>query len=221
MSTPAMTDRTAYIRPAAAEPSIPALSTRNAAEGFGRMGSMLRLAPDSVIYSEGDEASSFYKLVTGVVRSCKFLRDGRRQLDAFYFPGDLFGFECGREYLHSAQTVSRCVLVSYRHHGMEAMTGNNDGAAGKILADAMRRLQRARQHSLSVARRSAVEKLAAFLLEMSDCGLGDDVLSLPMDRHDIADYLGLTVETVSRTLARLERDQVISLISTRNLGLRN
>jgi CRP/FNR family transcriptional regulator, nitrogen fixation regulation protein len=176
---------------------------------------------DSEIYAEGDAAVMFYKLVNGMVRSCKFLSDGRRQIDAFYVAGDIFGFEAGAEYGLSAEAVSDCTVIAYRRRGLEFLATNEDGMALQLFSYAMRCLERAREHSLLLGRCSATQKLAGFLTEMLQRSPGGDTIVLPMSRRDIADYLGLTIETVSRTLSRFERDGVIAFSRARCIYLKN
>lgn len=184
-------------------------------------GSVLRFAADRRIYEEGDAARSFYKVVSGVVRTCQFLSDGRRQIDAFHLPGDVFGFESGAQHRLSAEAVADCTVVAYRRRGMDTMMAADDGMARQFFAYAMTCLAQTREHCLLLGRGSAAQKIAAFLLEMAERGASDTVVELPMSRQDIADYLGLTIETVSRTLSQMERDGVIALPTTRRVVLKN
>jgi CRP/FNR family nitrogen fixation transcriptional regulator len=181
---------------------------------------VLHLRAESEIYAEGDPAKSFYKVMHGVVRTCKLLSDGRRQIDAFYVVGDVFGLEIGTEHGLSAEAVSDCTLVPSRRYGLQMMK-DDSGVALQMLSHAMRCLERTRAHSLLLGRSTATQKLAVFLLEMAESQVTDNVIDLPMTRQDIADYLGLTIETVSRTLSQLERGGVISLLSARRVIVRN
>jgi CRP/FNR family nitrogen fixation transcriptional regulator len=181
---------------------------------------VLHFTAESEIYAEGDLAKAFYKVVRGVVRTCKFLSDGHRQIDAFYVVGDVFGFEIGTEHGLSAEAVSDCILAPCWRYGLQTMT-DDSGIALEMLSYAMHCLERTRAHSLLLGRSSATQKLAAFLLEMASGKMMDKVIDLAMTRQDIADYLGLTIETVSRTLSQLERDGVISLLSARRVMVKN
>lgn len=183
-----------------------------------QIGSVMNLAADREIFVEGSRAEYFYKVLSGVVRTCKFLIDGRRQIDAFYLPGDIFGLEAGEEHRLSAEAVSDCSVIIYRK--------KNPGLLGvdqsrELFDFAVQGMARAQDHSLLLGRHSAVEKVAGFLLHWAEKSEDRETLSLAMTRQDIADYLGLTIETVSRTLSQLERDQVIDLPSTRQIRLRN
>ncbi|MGO9673285.1 MAG: helix-turn-helix domain-containing protein [Methylocella sp.] len=184
-------------------------------------GQVLHFAPDGEIYGDGDENASFYKVLSGVVRTCKFRSDGRRQIDAFHLPGEVFGFDASARHRLSAEAVCDCAVVAYRWRALEAPSEIDDRLVGQFFAYAMQNLQRAQDHSLLLGRRSAAQKVAAFLVEMLDRGACDHVIDLAMARQDIADYLGLTIETVSRTLSNLERDVVISLPTARRVCVNN
>jgi CRP/FNR family nitrogen fixation transcriptional regulator len=177
--------------------------------------------PNSEIYAEGDDARFFYKVISGVVRTLKFLSDGTRQIEAFHVAGDIFGIEHGPEHGLSAEAVSGCRVMRYRRRGLQDLLASEDGMAVEIFSYAMRCLERARAHAFLLGRGTAIQKLTAFLSEMSSAAPGGDMVDLAMTRQDIADYLGLTIETVSRTLAQLERDGVIALSSARRIRLKN
>jgi CRP/FNR family nitrogen fixation transcriptional regulator len=184
-------------------------------------GVVLHFAADRPIYVEGDEARSFYKVVGGVVRTCRFLSDGRRQIDAFHMAGEVFGFEAGADHRMSAEAVSDCTLVAYRRRGLESMITQDESLSRWFFSHAMNCLALAREHSLLLGRGSAAQKISAFLLEAADRDGGDGVVELAMSRQDIADYLGLTIETVSRTLSQLERDGTIKLPTARRVVLKD
>jgi len=184
-------------------------------------GSVQHFTQDREIYGEGDHAKLFYKVVSGVVRTCKFLSDGRRQIDSFHVAGEFFGLELGQEYSLSAEAVSDCTIIAYRRQGLESLAANDGALSSMLLSHAMRSLARAQEHSLLLGRRSAVEKVASFLIEWAEHSPDRDVATLAMTRHDIADYLGLTIETVSRTLSQLERDGLIDLPTSRQIRLKD
>ncbi len=192
-----------------------------------QVGSVHNFLQDHEIFAEGANAEFFYKVVSGVVRTCKFLVDGRRQIDAFHIPGDIFGLEAGSEYSLSAEAVSECTVIVYRKNKLDLLAVGDRNLSQELLDFAMRGMARAQEHSLLLGRRSAVEKVAGFLLgwagKSSHRGMAGNqgMVTLAMTRQDIADYLGLTIETVSRTLSQLERDHVIELPSARQIHLRN
>jgi len=203
--------------PPAAMASMPWSSETR--DGPDRNGVVLHFVPERQIYAEGDEARSFYKVVSGVVRTCRFLNDGRRQIDAFHMAGEVFGFEAGATHEMAAEAVSECTVIAYRQRGLEAMV-SGDGRMGRwFFSHVMTCLTLAREHSLLLSRGSAAQKIAAFLQEIANREGNDSRIDLPMSRQDIADYLGLTIETVSRTLSQLDRDGIIALPSARKVVL--
>jgi CRP/FNR family nitrogen fixation transcriptional regulator len=189
--------------------------------GFGLTGTVMQFAPDREIYAEGDEARSFYKVVSGVVRTCRFLNDGRRQIDSFQVTGDVFGFEAGADHRLTAEAVSHCTVIAYRRRGLETTITQDDRLGRWFFSHAMTSLERVREHALLLARGSAAQKISAFLLELDQQEGNNSLVDLPMSRQDIADYLGLTIETVSRTLSHLERDGTIELPSARRIVLKD
>jgi CRP/FNR family nitrogen fixation transcriptional regulator len=201
---------------ALAAPALNAPSLRGYAEPMrrapeaGALGSTRVLAKDEELFSEGDRAAFFYKVVSGAIRTSKLLADGRRQIDAFHLPGDIFGIEAGDEHRFSAEAVGEATVIAYRRCSLESFAGQDGAFARQIVNAMMRSLERAQDHMLLLGRKSALEKIATFLLDLSE-RLGDDQVDLPMSRTDIADHLGLTIETVSRTLTQLERQHVIEL----------
>jgi CRP/FNR family transcriptional regulator, nitrogen fixation regulation protein len=185
------------------------------------VGSVQHFVQDREIFAQGDDADYFFKLVSGVIRTCKFLADGRRQIDAFYVAGDVFGFEPGDEHRLSAEVVTDCTVIAYRKIKTDPFAGADRHLSRELLDFAMRGMAQAQNHSLLLGRRSAMEKVAGFLLDWTRKSADRRQISLAMTRQDIADYLGLTIETVSRTLSQLERDHVIELPSARHIKLRN
>lgn len=185
------------------------------------VGAVQNIAQDREIFAESDRAEHFYKVVSGVVRTCKFLMDGRRQIEGFHVAGDIFGFEPGSQHLLTAEAVTDCTVIAYRKQKMDLYAGGDELLSRDLLAFAVRGMAKAQHHSLLLGRRSAMEKVAGFLLDWAQGSANRRVVSLAMTRQDIADYLNLTIETVSRTLSQLERDNVIALPSARQIGLKN
>lgn len=184
-------------------------------------GGVQQVAHDGEIYGEGDDAIFFYKVVRGVVRTCKFLSDGRRQVEAFYREGDVFGFEGRASHRLTAEAVSDCTLIAYRRKGAEQLAAASETLSQQLFGYFMDGLTRAQEHALVLGRRSAVERVGAFLHEAAKQSPDGRTINLPMTRQDIADYLGLTMETVSRTLSQLERDHVIALPAIRQIRVRD
>jgi CRP/FNR family nitrogen fixation transcriptional regulator len=182
----------------------------------GRVRHFLR---DRQIYTEGDDADCIFKVEMGVVRTYKFLRDGRRQVYAFHGPGSMFGLEIGKAYGLSAAAASDCDVISYGRRHLERLAVHDERLALLLYSTVLCSLARAQQHSLSLGQRSAIEKLAIFLMSCTELPIvGADIL-LAMSRNDIADHLGLTIETVSRTFADLVARAFIELKGARHICL--
>ena len=189
--------------------------------GASPAGSVHAYAKDGEIFAEGDRAAFVYKVLSGVVRTSKLLSDGRRQIDAFHLAGDIFGIEADDEHRFCAEAVGDCTVLAYRRTNLATLTANDPETAKDMTIGMVRSLVRAQDHMLLLGRKSALEKIATFLLDMADRTGGSVVLDLPMSRTDIADYLGLTIETVSRSFTQLERQGAIELVSARRVLLSN
>ncbi|VUD69526.1 Nitrogen fixation regulation protein FixK [Methylobacterium symbioticum] len=169
------------------------------------------------IFAEGDRARFFYRVVSGTVRTCRILPDGRRQIDAFHLAGDIFGVEAGTEHRFGAEAVGEVRVIAYRRERM-LLTGDDGALAQEVAAATLRALARAQEQMMRLGRKSARERIASFLLDLADRmtdGMAGS-LRLPMSRTDIADHLGLTVESVSRCVTQLERDGLIALSPDRH-----
>ena len=181
----------------------------------------LNFTANQEIYAEGDDTKVFYRVVSGVVRICRFLSDGRRQIDAFYGEGEVFGFDLAATRSFSAEAVTDCVVRCYQQ---VKLTNDKKGATAvpqQLFSYAMGRLAKAQEHAMVLSRRSALERVAAFLVEWAKTSRRKDIVSLAMSRTDIGDYLGLTIETVSRTLSHLERENYIALPTARQIEIKN
>jgi CRP/FNR family transcriptional regulator, nitrogen fixation regulation protein len=186
------------------------------------LGATRILAKDEEVFGEGDRAAFFYKVVAGAVRTSKLLSDGRRQIDAFHLPGDLFGIEAGEEHRFGAEAVGDATVIAYRRCSLDGLGASDGAVARQVVGAMMRSLERAQNHLLVLGRKTAIEKIATFLIDLAERSPDGDHLDLPMSRTDIADYLGLTIETVSRSLTQLERQGVIGLPAhRRSIVLKN
>jgi CRP/FNR family nitrogen fixation transcriptional regulator len=163
------------------------------------------------VFAEGDAAEFFYKVVSGTVRTYKLLNDGRRQIDAFHLAGDIFGLETGEEHRFSADAVDAAKIVAFRRRRFETLAHDDPELGDQVMSSMMRSLERAHDHMMLLGRKTAQEKVASFLLDMSRRVSKGDRFDLPMQRTDIADHLGLTIETVSRTLTQFAREGLIKL----------
>lgn len=163
------------------------------------------------LYAEGDAAEFFYKVVSGTVRVCKVLNDGRRQIESFHLRGDIFGLERRSEHRFAAEAVDDLVVVMYRARHLDVLAHDNPALSGQLMNSVLGSLDRARDHMVLLGRKSAREKIASFLIDIANRLTDGDRFDLPMQRADIADHLGLTIETVSRTLTQMARDGLIKL----------
>lgn len=173
------------------------------------------------IFGEGEPADHVYRVVSGAVRLQRFTQDGRRQILSFHFPGDVFGLERNACHSVSAECVSDAEVMLVRRSQLEHAAANNLGAAQALtilLADS---LDSAHEHALILGRRGAGERVAAFLIALSTRLPAGEALDLPMSRADIADYLALTIESVSRAFTEMERQSTIALPTSRHVVMRN
>jgi CRP/FNR family nitrogen fixation transcriptional regulator len=183
------------------------------------MGTTMSFGRDAEIYGEGEPSEFLYKVISGAVRTCKVLADGRRQVGSFYLPGDVFGLEATDDHAYSAEAVTASRIVVTRRIAAGMFAARDGEAAHKLVEFTSSELERAQSHLLLLIK-SAQERVVSFLMEMAKRGASPE-FDLPMSRQDIADYLGLTIETVSRTLTNLEDSAMISLPSARHVMLRN
>jgi CRP/FNR family nitrogen fixation transcriptional regulator len=184
------------------------------------MGAVMSFTRNEEIYGDAEPADYLYKVVSGVVRMYKILSDGRRQIGAFYFPGDIFGLESGDQHASSAEAIGDVTVLIFKRSAVLARAARDSDIARELWEITARALDRAHDHMLLLIK-SAQERVASFLLEMAGPATGSNEVALPMSRQDIADFLGLTIETVSRTISQLENVHAIALSSSRRVALRN
>jgi CRP/FNR family nitrogen fixation transcriptional regulator len=199
---------------------VPAAASHSLDGTLDMMGAPMSFARNSEIYGEKEPAEFLYKLVSGAVRTSKILNDGRRQIGEFYLPGDIFGLEVGTEHAFSAEAIADAKVIVIKRSAVEALAASDNDVARQLWATTGRELQRMQEHILLLIK-TAQERVAGFLLEMAMRIKSTTEIELPMSRQDIADYLGLTIETVSRTLTILENSAAIALPSSRRIVLRN
>ncbi|MBR0900664.1 helix-turn-helix domain-containing protein [Bradyrhizobium tropiciagri] len=185
---------------------------------FGVTGTAMRFARNAEIYGEDEDAEYVYQVISGAVRSYKILEDGRRQIGAFYLPGDVFGLEADEAHISSAEAVCETRLLAVKRSALLARVGREKELARQLWNATARELRRFQEH-LSLLISSAEERVLGFLLDMKRRAAKNGVVELPMCRQDIADYLGLTIETVSRTFTQLEQSGAISLPTSRRVEL--
>ena len=166
------------------------------------------------IYGEKEPADYVYQVRIGAVRSYKLLSDGRRQIGAFHLAGDIFGLENGSEHRFTADAIVDTTVRLIKRHSLEMVAESDAVVSRNLLSMTTNNLQHAEDHMLLLGRKTSLERVAAFLTEMDRRLTAAGVMALPMSRRDIADYLGLTLETVSRALSRLHGLGILGFIGT-------
>jgi CRP/FNR family nitrogen fixation transcriptional regulator len=161
------------------------------------------------IHGECEPAHFIYEVARGAARSYKLLSDGRRQICAFHFPGDIFGLEDAASYRFTTEAIVETTARVIRRHSLEYAAARDIAVANNLLNLAAETLLHAENHMLLLGQKNSLEKVVAFLLEMNRRLARTSMIALPMCRRDIADYLGLTLETVSRALSYLRDKRVI------------
>jgi CRP/FNR family nitrogen fixation transcriptional regulator len=172
---------------------------------------IFRYGRSAEIFGEAEPADYIYQIKSGAVRTFKLLPDGRRQISSFHLPGDIFGIENGSTHRFTAEAILETkVLIAGRERVFgddQEMCVFSNRELLKLIADS---LERAEIHVLLLGRQSAPERVAAFLLDMDQRLRSPEILVLPILRRDIADYLGLTHETVTRCFSMLRDQRVLS-----------
>ena len=166
----------------------------------------------SEIYGEKEPADYVYQVTSGAVRTYKLLSDGRRQIGAFHLVGDIFGLENRDTHRFTAEAVVDTTLQMVKRRSLENVAQSDVMVAHNLLNLTTTNLQHAEDHMLLLGRKTALERVAAFLLEMDSRLTAAGILALPMCRRDIADYLGLTLETVSRALSNLHDRGILGFL---------
>jgi CRP/FNR family nitrogen fixation transcriptional regulator len=201
-------------------PTDPRVNTYSLVRAIEEMGAAMVFPRDAEIYRESSPATYLYKVISGTVRTLKTMSNGRRHIRTFYLPGDIFGVETGPEHAFSAEAVLDAKVLVIERKAVLALAARDNDIAGQLWSLTSRELKHAQNQALLLIQ-SAQERVAGFLLEMADRAPAGDEIELPMPRQDIADYLGLTIETVSRMMTHLEKGAAIALPTSRRVVLRN
>jgi CRP/FNR family transcriptional regulator, nitrogen fixation regulation protein len=183
-------------------------------------GATMLFARNAEIFGENEPADYVYSVISGSVRTYKILNDGRRQISGFYLPGDVFGLEFGDEHAFSAEAITDSKVVVVKRSALNALAERDPAIGRDLFAVTGRELRRVQDHLILLVK-TARERVVSFLLEMAERAGAEKVVALPMPRQDIADYLGLTIETVSRTLTSLEGSAAIDILTSRRIALLN
>jgi CRP/FNR family nitrogen fixation transcriptional regulator len=185
---------------------------------FDRVGAPMSYGRDQELYMQDDPADLIFRIVSGVVRTTRLTEDGRRLVGDFYYPGDVFGLETGDEHRFGAEAVTDCEVQVVRRASVRAFAG--DAEIGRAILEATRReMARLQDHLVLLGRKGARERVASFLMQLAQREPEPQV-NLAMSRQDMADYLGLTIETVSRMLTQLQGDAIVDFPSTRRFQVR-
>lgn len=187
------------------------------AAGFARR---VRHKAGEEIFGEGEPADHVYLVVAGAVRSYRILADGRRQISEFHLAGDILGLEAEVAYQTSAEGMGDVELLAVRRTALSDLAAENGDLARQLWRLAVCGLQRSQEHASILGRLGATERVAAFLLAFAKRLDVQSEMELPMTRQDIADYLGLTIHTVSRTLCQLQESGMIDGRASRRVRLR-
>jgi len=200
----------------------PRLQAQDELDALDRLGSRLQIAQNQTIFTEGEPVDHAYKIVSGVVRLCKHLPDGGRQIAQFLFPGDYFSFVSLGDHGFSAEAVSDVTLLSFQQKQIERLCRDRPDLRTRLFEILSQRVCDIQKHLTMVGRQTARARVAAFLLLLAERSSADGMrLDVSMNRQDIADYVSLTMETVSRTLSLLKRSRLIEAPVLHRIELRN
>lgn len=184
----------------------------------------LTMEPGTTIFREGDVATHLYSITTGAVKLYKLLSDGRRQITAFLFPGDFFGLSVDGSYAYTAEAMLPVLLCRFPRRKLDSLFDEVPVLEKKLLGATTQELAAAHEQMLLLGRKTAREKVASFLImlgqRLANKGHATPLIALPMSRSDIADFLGLTIETVSRTLTGFRREGLIALPDANHVVVR-
>lgn len=190
-----------------------------------QISSQRTLKAGQCLFEEGDRVIFLYNLLEGTLRQIKLMPDGRRQVAGFLHPGDFIGLAHEDTYAHTVEAICDASLCAFPADKLRALMHRFPGMESKFLSMASRELRAEQDHSLLLGRKTARERVASFLAEINQCQEryhnGSGRIYLPMTRSDIADYLGLTIETVSRTVTSLARQGLIELVNSHEVVIRD
>lgn len=185
------------------------------------IGPRLTFSREEEIFGEGEPSEHIYQVLEGVVRTCRFSSDGRRQIQDFHLAGEYFGLEMGSDHTCSAEALGQVTVQLLKRSTLTELAMRDGAVASQLLELTMNSLVRSQKHVGVLSRKGACERVAAFLLDFADRSGAATFVDLPMSRQEIGDYLGLTIETVSRTFSQLEAERFIGLPDRRRVSLRD
>jgi len=188
-----------------------------------QFGAQRHFSRNQTIFREGDPADRFYRVISGTIRLCRHAPDGRRHIAEFHLPGDLVGFVDHAEHSYTAEAVTAVTVKSYPRNQLERLGASDPDVRSRVLMHLSASLLSAQQHLFVLGCRNAKERFAEFLLRLAE---RTDVLwgapmELTMGRRDIADHLGVTIESICRSIAALKKDGLVTVPNTHQLILNN
>ena len=209
-------------RPAVSPPIAYTATDADVLQPLASQAITIEAGRDEEIVAQGETAGHCYLVVSGCVRTVQLLEDGRRQIGEFLLPGDLFGWDTVGEHDFAAEAVTPVTLRRYSTRSLDALADANRDVARRLRTLSATRMRAGRDRVVLLGRKTASERIASFLLEMEGRMHADgrSQIELPMGRTDMADYLGLTIETVCRGLTQLRRDGTITIARAR-IAIRN
>lgn len=186
-------------------------------------GARVHFARNETIFNQDDPAEQVYRIVSGTVRLCRYMPDGRRYIVDFLLPGDLMGFVESPDLPASAEAVTDVTLVAFPRVCFDRLAEENPAVRTQLLCHLCANLLTAQQHLFVLGCQKARERVASFLLRLADRTdlVYGDRLDLPMSRQDIADHLGLTIETISRTMTALRGEGIVLIPNSNQIVLRD
>jgi CRP/FNR family nitrogen fixation transcriptional regulator len=200
--------------------SAVALQTDALTDVMSQMGLRMTFSRDEEIYGQDETADLVYRVVEGAVRTTRLLSDGRRQIGDFYFAGELFGLEPGEQHRFSAEALGDCVVQVLKRSALRSVAQSDPDIERMISRATARELDRTQEHVLLLGRKTACERVASLLMRLA-ARAPDANAELPMGRQDMADYLGLTIETVSRMLSQLQTAAIVQFTGLRVFRISN
>jgi CRP/FNR family transcriptional regulator len=192
-----------------------------ALRAFKQGGPTIHYEAGETVVFEADEAANVYSLTSGLLRLSKLLPDGRRQIAGFLFPGDFLGITMEEEHAFTAEAVAPSTLCKFPRRRFDDFIARHPALERRLYAVAAHELAAARQQLVLLGRKTATERIASFLLMLAGrChSRVSDEIAFPMSRADIADYLGLRIETVSREISALKAARIIQLTSRQSFRI--
>lgn len=212
-----------FVATVASKPRSTAAEHADCFAALQPIGMVVHFPCNTTIFSDGEEAEYSYRLLSGTARLCKHTSDGRRQIAQFVTQGDFFGFEWLRTYSLSAETLTEVEVIRYPRSRLDRLSTERLDVQRGLTNVLSRGLSAAQDHLMILGQHNAKERVVSFFLALAerDGAANGSTLHLPMGRQDIADYLGLTIETVCRAISELKRQRLIDVPDRAHVVVRN